>query len=221
MRTLKLTDGPETVHTALRVLALRLTARPDTRALAISVGAARDALGAALATWQDARDARVAATGTVAFADALEDDAIAGLARRVRVLTGGEKDAPLWQKLFAARAPSDTTEGLATPEQAALARLVANVLLTDPAAASLADELPALDDARAAVEAAQVARAAAETDELTAWNALQLAETAARDAYNGAVPQLMILFPGGKRLVDSFFVTRSAPRAGEDEPDAS
>ena len=198
-------DGPVTILSALRVLAARLRSRPDTAPRATPVTAAADDLDAAAREHDTATWDRLAASGGIVFADEVEDEQIAEIARHVRVLVKGDRTSDLYVQLFA-EAPSTTTKGVATEEQARLARLLLDRLST-PAYAPLASLVPALRAARAGVEAAQDHHAKCEERELRAWNVLQARERTARDAFNGVEPRLRILVPGEKRKVESFFPT--------------
>jgi hypothetical protein len=140
----------------------------------------------------------------LAFADDEEDAEIAGLGRRVRVLADGKLQSPLYLGMFP-EAPSEATEGLADDRQRAFAEQILQTLREDPAYASLRDLLPGLEAARAEVVAARANLNAAIVAENKAWNDVQLAEAEARTAYNTTHPKLAILFPGRKRLVESFF----------------
>jgi hypothetical protein len=155
------------------------------------------------------------------FADAVEDDAVARVGRHGRTAADGEVESPLYLALFASGAPSAVTKGVATDEQATLVTHLMKTIGTNPLAAPLRPLLPSLEAARAGVESAQADRRDADAAEVTAWNALQIAESAARDAYNGTHPRLMILFPGSRRLVESFFVKAKRKKGGSGNGDAS
>jgi hypothetical protein len=209
--------GAATVRSRLRTLGTRLRSRPDTLALAAPVDAAQVDLRDKHEAWLAAHDATLAATGAIVFADEVEDDEIARVARRAKVLVDGVLKSPTYLRLFAV-APSEVTKGLAGDAQAALANHLITALAA-PEYASLADAIPALKAARAEVEGALAARTACEVAEASAWTELQIAEEAGRNVYRDAEPQLQLLFPGQRRLVDSFFYQE--PRAHKSAPDAA
>lgn len=218
MEQLSVNDGPQVVLSRVRVLAIRLSARPDTRSLASAIILVRDGLKRALDAYEERKDERMAATGAVGFADTEEDELIASLARRMRVIVEGNLQDPRYLATFS-MAPSEATSGVASDDQARFVGQVITTLESLPELAELADLVPDLKAARAAVVAAQEAHAAAEIREGVAWNALQAAEASARAAFADAEPRLMLIFPGQRRKVDSFYpATRKRKKAPEPTP---
>lgn len=217
MNALSKTDGPELVLSGMRVLRIRLLSRPDTQDLAPHVTALRDTLKARYDAWTEARDARIAATGSLEFADLLEDQAVADLARSAKVVVRGDLEASFYVSLFV-EAPSKVTAGLATSEQSALVEHLLDKLHHDPVYGPLGACLAPLQAAHEGVQACGDAREAAKTAELTAWTALQVAETAARDAYNAMEATLLTRFPRQQALVDTFFLARRRGKKTEEEP---
>jgi hypothetical protein len=204
MREIALDAAPEVVLSRLRVLAIRLKARPDTATLAGEVDGARTELKTRLDQYEEKHDERLAATGAVVFADDEEDAAIAGLARRVRVLVEGKRDDPRYLRLFQ-KAPSTLTEGVADEQQKLFAEHLIATLAAHADYVSLRDLLPELEGARQGVEVAQANQAELMRLDEAAWNEVQIAEQKAREVYRDAKPKLELMFPGRKKLVDSFF----------------
>lgn len=215
MQEIKPDAGTDVILSRLRVLHLRLLARPDTTALAAPIKSVLTDLKTRFDHWAELHDQRLAAYGMLAFVDDEEDAEIAGLARRVRVLVEGRLDSPLWLRLFP-EAPSEATGGVADNRQRTFAEQVIATLAQNPEYASLKDLLPDLLAARAAVAAAREKLHALVVADNQAWTEVQIAETAARAAYSAVHPRLMILFPGRKRLVESFFY--KAPRKKKGAP---
>ena len=148
MREIDQTAGPLTVMSRVRVLSLRLKARPDTAPLAAEVDAARVELKRRFDLWEEVHDAALASSLALVFADEIEDDAIAAVARRAKVLVDGQLRQPTYTRLFS-EAASDLTRGVASEEQARLADHLIRTIETNPDYASLKDLLPELREARA------------------------------------------------------------------------
>lgn len=212
MRQIREEAGCLVILSSLRVLSNRLLARPDTRSLAAPVSAAREALSAAHARWQELYDLRLTASGTVAFADDEEDALVARLVRRLLVLVDGKRGDARFQLLFD-EAPSKTTYGVANGDQARLVEHLIETIAEDGAYEGLRDLLPSLTAARKSVVDARSAQQEALQEEEGAWKAVQVAEQKAREVYRDTAPQLEILFPGRKGLVDSFYPATKKSKA--------
>lgn len=203
--------GHATVRSHLRVLGTRLRSNPDTEALAAPVDAARVALAARIAEWEDAHDERVAATGAVWFYDHLEDEAVAAVAREAKVEVAGKLRAPWYVRLFAS-SPRELTRGIASETQRRLVEhLIATIGEGDDYAV-LGEPLVALVAAHAELEAAVAERRRRQIAEAAAWTEVVLAMAHGRAVFAEARPRLQLLFPGQQRRVDSFFPPQRANR---------
>lgn len=204
MRQISPDASPQVVLSHLRVLTNRLSARPDTTALSSPVADARDVLKSGHDRWQELHDLRVSSTGALAFADAQEDGGVARVARQVGVMVDGKRTDARYLRLFE-RAPSTLTKGVADEEQARFVEHLIETIRDNNDYTTLRGFLPELVSVRGDVVGAAVAQQSALRAEETAWNEVQLAEKAAREVYRDTVPALELLFPGNKRLVDSFY----------------
>ena len=214
MKQISSDAGCPVILSNLRVLGSRLRARPDTQPFSVPVLATYKTLSEAHMSWQELHDLRVTSTGSVVFADDEEDYLVAKLVRRLMVLVDGKRSDPRYQRLFQ-EAPSKTTDRVADEEQARLVSHIIDTVTKSDDYASLRDLLPSLTAAHAALATAKTAQQSAMQSEEAAWKALQVAEQVARDIYRDTEPKLEILFPGRRRLVDSFYP--SNPRKSKKE----
>lgn len=162
-------------------------------------------------TWEQAHDVALAATLALQFADEIEDDVIAAVTRRAKVLVDGQLRAPLYTRLFA-EAPSEVTRGGASDEQGP-ARRPPDPHPRDERRLCLA-EGPGARAARGPRRGAggPGGTRAACRGRRRRLEELQIAEQKAREAYRDAYPKLLVRFPGEKRLVESFFPQASRKR---------
>lgn len=219
MQELNDADSPARCLTALEVLGTSLDGRDDTRDLYPAVEAAAERLEDAMRALRKAKNKRTSRTRGLRLADGLEDAAVANVARLVLGHTKGSRDADLYVRLFR-EAPSVTTSGLATPEQANLASYLIGQLEQPDIPASVKDARAELVAARAGVATAQAARAGTDAIVTAAAAALALAKKEAISTYNGSYPDLLKRFPGQRRLVDLFFYAPPDGRKRSTEPAA-
>lgn len=217
MRAIAEDASPETVLSRLGTLSCRLKRRADTRPLAVPVDAARHALKALVDQHQERRYERMAASGARTFDDDQEDTIVSRVSKRLLAVLPGRQDAT-YKRMFK-EAPSEATKGMADERQAQLVRhliaLISEEPPKDPAYAGLRDLLPELKQARAEVEKGHAEYTAAFEAESALWNEIQLAEQKAREVYRDTHPKLELMFPGRKKLVDSFFY--QPPKKGAEE----
>jgi hypothetical protein len=201
--------GAPTVLRALRFTAIRLAGRPETQALAAEVQALRAGLQAAVEATEALQDATSAATAEINYRDEVEDDAVRALARDLRSLVAGDLRDGRWTRIFR-DAPTTLIRPTAGAEQATAATHILRTLRDDPDYDAVRHHLPALEGARAGVEAAEAAR-----DELRQqlYASLAAREEALEDAirrYNRLRARVEVLFESAA-LVRSFF---PEPREG-------
>ena len=204
MRQIDPKAGPRVVLDRMGVLSARLKRSAQTARLALPVDASRWELQRLYDLYLDRHHERMSASGALVFCDAEEDALIALVSTRLLGLVRNQRTDPRYRRMFP-KAPSTVTKGVATEAQARLARQVISLIETEPDYAGLRDLLPELKDARQAVVEAQREYREARDRDSAAWNEVQLAEQRARDLYRDTRPRLELLFPGRKKLVDSFF----------------
>jgi hypothetical protein len=203
MFTLNANVGASTTLRALRFVCIRLASRPDTLGLVPPVEAARARLRAALEAAAELGEQSAAATAEIVYRDSVEDDAVASLAREVRVLLGGDNKDERWSRLFSQN-PSELTRPVAGPQQALHVSHILMMLRTDSAYTSLTGSLLSLEAARAGVEAAERARDALTPALYAAENERRTALDAAKRTYNRLKPQVQLLMDNPAQ-VRSFF----------------
>ena len=209
---------PNVLLRQLRFTTRRLQARPDTADLAPPLRDATDTLARALAAADTAEEDAAQLTADLAFADSVEDDAFARVARAARLLVEGNLDDRRWRTLFAA-APSALTDPAGGPAQATAVARVLNAIAEDPALASLAPVAGPLAAAREEVAAIEARRAAQQPARASARLAVELAASDAQRALRRVRPLLQLRFES-RAQVASFFVS-DGRRGGAPGPEAA
>lgn len=204
MRQIDARAGYASVRSHLRVLAKRLKSRPSTAPLAAPIDDARRALDERIEAWEAADDDSVVATGNLHYADEVEDRVVADLARRAKVIVAGKLTSPAYLRLFP-KAASELTAGVADDAQVQQVEHLIETIANNDDYRALRGVARQLDEAHQEVLLAREERMRSEQQAAAAWTELQIAEEAARAAYRDTHPKLTLLFPGRRRLVNSFF----------------
>lgn len=214
METLKDKHGFGTVDRALRYLRIRAASRPQSRPLEIELNEIRSRLQAHQTTWEEAREERVAATAELEVSDSELDEAVSRLAKAL--LSEMRADDPRYQNLFTL-APSQAMKELASASQNRYVRSLLTVL-AGPDYAGVKSQAETIARLQGRVEEVEALRE-------TFYQAESLAEVKrkatlaeAKRFYNQAFPRLMLLFPGQRRLVESYFASLSERSRAADAP---
>ena len=209
-----------TVKRAVRYCALRLTSRPELAVGAAATATCRASLRRCEDAYNDALDAKVAATAEVTYRDGRLDRAVAALARDVNALVAGRTDDARYQRIFL-MAPSEGMRPRGGPEQGRFVRNVLETLERDDAFADLRKHAVPIAACQRDLDEAVTRRASLELAEKQAGRALDIATNEARDVYNPMAHRVALVYPKDAALVDSFFWSAAQDRAARAEtPDA-
>jgi hypothetical protein len=211
MRQIHENASAHKVDQALRFLRIRLGSRPDTKSLAEPVEQARQHVLATDTAWQEARDARRAATAEVQYLDELLDGDIMALSRETLVLTGGKRDDPRYQVLFPS-APSQAMAGVGSDAQARYVKQILTRLVEDPALAELRGKEKTIAARLQALEGAVAQRHGLYVPEASAQSDRRRAIDEARQLYRAIYHQLKLLL-SDDALIESFFHRGSSTKA--------
>jgi hypothetical protein len=206
------------VDQALRFLRIRLGSRPDTKSLAEPVEEARGHVLRTDAAWNEARDARQAATAEVQYLDELLDADVMALSRQALVLTDGKRDDPRYTKLFPS-APSQAMAGVGSDAQARYVKQILTRLVEEADLAELRTHEKTIANRLEALEAATKARNDLYVPEASAQADRRRAIDDARQLYKATHLQLKLLL-SDDALVESFF-RRSPSTAAAPTDDTS
>ena len=208
------------VKRAVRYCALRLTSRPELAEGAAAMATCRATLRRCEDAYDDALDAKVAATAEVTYRDGRLDRAVAALARDVNAVVDGRTDDPRYQRIFLV-SPSEGMRPRGGPEQD---RFVQNVLATlekDDDFADLRKHAVPIGACQRELDEAVARRAGLELAEKRAGRELDIAAAEARDTYNQMAHRVALVYPKDAALVDSFFWSAEQARLARAEaPDA-
>lgn len=203
MEAIREKHGFGTVDRALRYLRIRMASRPQTRALEGELNELRMRLQGHQASWEEAREERVAATAELEICDSDLDEAVSRLSKAL--LADMRADDPRYQTLFSL-SPSQAMKDQASPAQSRFVRSLLSVLSgTDYAAYKSHAETIARLQAR--VEEVEASRETFYQAESLAQVKRRAVLAEARRFYNQAYPRLLLIFPGQKRLVESYFAS--------------
>ena len=211
-----------TVKQAVRYCALRLTSRPELAESAATMATCRATLRRSEDAYDDALDAKVAATAEVNYRDGRLDRAVAALGRDVNALVDGRTDDPRYQRIIL-MAPSEGMRPRGGPDQDRFVRNLLETLETDDDFADLRKHAPLIGACQHDLDEAVARRATLELAEKRTGRELAIATAAARDTYNETAHRVALVYPKDAALVDSFFWSKSQERSvreaeGRDAP---
>jgi hypothetical protein len=205
MQKLRPDHAFNTANRALRFTRLRLAARPDSKHLADDAQAARDLLRTRHEAWQEAKEARVAATAEINYCDEVLDAAVMDASRHALAHTQNRRDSPLYKSLFLQN-PSEATRPVAGDQQRRFVHNLIQGLRALPDASPLATLAGPLAKAQEALQAAVDARDALISAEAVALTAYRIALDEAKRTYNALYHRLVLLWPDRLRLAESCFL---------------
>ncbi len=198
---------------ALRYLSIRLASRPETADLAGPVHEARATMRDSEESYQQALQARVAATAEIEYLDGRLDDEVMGISRDLLALTDGDRTDARYLKLFST-APSIAMSPIGGDAQNLYVRNMLARLRDDADLAPLRRRVDELTARHAALEAATEKRRVASVPEASADADRRLALDSAKRLYNRTEVQLRLVLDD-KALVESYFLVLNARTKGE------
>jgi len=205
MKLLREKQGYPATHRALRFLSIRLRSRPATAVFEPPIAAARASLVATNEAWEEAVEARVAATAEVEYLATLLDAAVGDCAREAQVLVRNDRKDPRFQKLFSV-APTVAMRPTAGEAQDRFVQNIIQRLMEDADLATLRPHADKLAQCREALKTAVERRNALYVPEAKAAADRSLALDTARRLYNQMPAQLTLALGADRVLIDSFFV---------------
>ncbi|MCU0693268.1 MAG: hypothetical protein MUF54_17895 [Polyangiaceae bacterium] len=218
MRSLLENHGLPTVKPALRYLAIRVQAHPETEHLGADLEAERKRLANAEEQHEDAFERWLGAAATVRHLDRKLGKLVLRLSRDTLVLVDGNRKDTRYQRLFAT-SPSEGMRGIGGDPQELYVRTLLTRMKNDDAYVSLRGHLPALTSELDVLNGAVASRDELRLKQAMAQRDLRMAVDSAKRTYNLLQARLRLIFPDDPELVKTFFrtlTTRSADTTEED-----
>lgn len=211
------------VKRQVRLCALRLRSRPELAACAGEMAGCRAALKRAEEAYDDALDARVAATLEIEYRDAHLGKAVSSLARDVNTLVEGRTDDARYRRIFLV-VPSEGMKPLGGDAQDRFVANVLDTLASDEAFVDQRKHAPTIRARQEALVASVAGRKALALEEARASRDLDIAADDARRLYNQMIHRVSLQYPDDDTLVESFFAQpqpeRATPAAAPADPSA-
>jgi len=211
--------GLNTLDHVLRQLEARLPRVPELADHRPLVADRRAGVKTAREAWDEAREARLAASAELLYLDEEVDRALIDAGQTLYLQVGRDRNAPAYRKLFPV-SPTQMGADLGSDRQDRWVTGVIDDVRTDGAYAALRPMADALAGHLDRLRAARARREELYVKEAQARAALLTVADDARRFYNGLYHRFMTALPDRPRLVESLFPKLTATADPAPAPEA-
>lgn len=214
--TLPTDSSPAELDQHLSFTTRRLGAYPETTTLFVQAKGALSLLRSVVLAERDAEETRLASRAALSVLVADLYDSASSLSRWVLATLNNDRKDARYTRAFPSPI-SDTLEGSISDAKVAYLEVALQHISAEPTFLSLSPHILDLQEKLNMVQTARDNHAQTITLERAAEATLKTTADETRDLFNTLHPQLVVLFPKRKGLVDSFFLSRQH-RSTRSEP---